>query len=149
MPRTVTLTHDYPHPPAAVWQVATDLDDLAEVCRPLLRFSGLPSGRIRQGQVIEVGVRLFGILPEQPYRMTVVELDDDAMTFRSDENGSGVEYWRHTLSVTADGPGARLTETIEIEAGRATPAFAAWARLLYRRRHPGRLRILDRRASRM
>ena len=139
----VALSHAYDVSAAAVWAVCTDFAALAEVCAPLVAFEGLPSGRIREGQVIEVGVRLFGRLPPRAYRMEVVACDDAAMAFRSRESGAGVRRWDHALRVVPEGAGrSRVEESIEIEAGPATPLFAAWARLLYRHRHRGRLRLL-------
>jgi ligand-binding SRPBCC domain-containing protein len=140
----VALRHDYDAPARAVWEICTDLDALAEVCAPLLRFEGLPSGRIHAGQAIEVGVRLFGVLPPQRYHMEVAALDDSAMTFQSREQGAGVRRWDHALRVVTRGARAGIEEESEIEAGPATPLMAAWARLLYRHRHAGRLGRLAR-----
>ena len=49
--------------------LATDYDALAEVSGRYVNFRGLPSGRGRAGQVLEVEVSLFGRLPWQPYQM--------------------------------------------------------------------------------
>ncbi len=145
--RIVSLSHDYSYPPDLVWQVATDFDCLAEVVAGKITFSGLPNGRVYTGQVAEVGVSLFGVMPEQPYRMEVLECDDTTMVLRSSELGAGVKRWDHTLRVEATEDGARLSDHIEIDAGSLSPVFAAWAKYLYRSRHVPRLRILARMAS--
>lgn len=140
--KTVRLRHVYAHPPEQVWRVATDLDCLKEAVKGLLSFEGLPSGAIHKGQVIDVKVSMFGILPAQPYRMTLTEFDDAGFMFVSQEQGMGVERWQHTLRVLPQAQGAELIDEIEIEAGWRTPMIAAWARFMYKRRHQPRLRML-------
>lgn len=143
MTQTVRLTFDYDASPEAVWRVATDYAAFAEAVRGLLSFEGLPEGRVRQGQVIDTRFRLFGLLPPQDYRMRLVEVDDTRRTFLSEEEGAGVRRWTHRLTVDPTPDGARLTDEIEIDAGPMTPLYTAWARLLYRRRHPVRQRLLS------
>lgn len=138
------LTHHYPDStPREVWNLATSLAALHEVCAPLLNFEGIPrEGRIKTGDHFEPLVRLFGRMPPQPYAMTVVSCDDDAMSFQSDEKGAGVRKWAHHLQVLPEGDGARIEEEIEIKAGLLTPLFYLWARTLYRHRHKPRLKLL-------
>ena len=81
-------------------------------------------------------------MPPQPYAMTVVSCDDDAISFQSDEKGAGVRKWAHHLQVLPEGDGARIEEEIEIKAGLLTPLFYLWARTLYRHRHKPRLKLL-------
>ena len=133
MAQVVRLVHRYDAPPDRVWASAVDLADLRAVCAGLVTFDDrVPrTGRIRQGDVFETAARLFGRLPAQEYRMEVAELSDEAMTFRSEESGAGVERWSHRLRVVPDGTGARLEEEITLEAGALTPLMALWARLLY------------------
>ncbi|MGH1578364.1 SRPBCC family protein [Planktotalea sp.] len=142
--KTVRLSHVYEHPPEKVWAVATDIDCLKEAVRGLLTFTGLPSGAIHKGQVLDVEVSLFGILPAQPYRMEVVDFDPIAMHFTSSEKGMGVKHWIHRLQVQPHALGAELIDEIDIEAGWRTPIIAAWARYMYKRRHKPRLRMLAR-----
>ena len=141
--KTVYLTHDYPVAPERLWALATDYDALARVMEGVVTFEGLPEGRVREGQKIGVMVSLFGRLPKQPYRMEVLECDDDRMVLRSSEKGAGVRAWRHTMRVTPTAQGSRLTDRIEIEAGLLTGLFALWARYLYGARHKPRLRLLE------
>ncbi|WP_299682259.1 hypothetical protein [uncultured Roseobacter sp.] len=142
MLRKVQLCHDYAFPPQAVWHVATDLDHLKTVTEGLLAFRDLPSGRIIEGQTLDVQVTLLGLLPYQPYRMQVLHFDDTQMSFASEEQGVGVKVWRHSLQVFPTSTGAQIREAIEIDAGWKTPLFVAWARFMYRRRHPRRVNIL-------
>ncbi|MXQ08470.1 hypothetical protein GQ651_11495 [Alphaproteobacteria bacterium GH1-50] len=116
---------------------------MSRVTEGIVAFEGLPDGRTRTGQSIDVDVSLFGKLPKQAYHMDVLECDDAEMILRSVEKGAGVKSWRHTLSITPYEGGSVLTDTIEIEAGLLTPLFAAWARYLYNARHQPRLRLLE------
>ena len=138
----VELSHDYASAPDKVWKLATDFTALAEVCKPLVTFSGLPEGRTHKGMTVHVKVRLLGILPPQPYAMEVVDQDDHHMWLLSSEKGAGVKSWHHRMQVEPHGSGARLTDRIEIDAGWMTPVFAWWARKLYAHRHRPRQRLL-------
>lgn len=145
--KTVIVTHDYHASAKHVWAMATDLDDLKRVMEGVVRFDGLPSGRVHTGQNLTVKVSLFGRLPAQPYHMEVIECDNAAMVLQSSEKGVGVKSWRHRLTVEETPEGCRLRDVIEIDAGWLTGLFAAWARYLYRKRHAPRLRLLDERGQ--
>ncbi|MEP1766764.1 MAG: SRPBCC family protein [Sulfitobacter sp.] len=145
--RTISLTHDYAAPARDVWEIAIDYECLSEVTAGLVTFEGLPAGRVQAGQSMTVMVSLFGRLPAQPYHMEVLVFDDEKMHFQSSELGAGVKCWNHTLRVIPTENGSQLSDTIEIEAGWATPLFALWARYLYAKRHAPRLRILQRRGT--
>lgn len=147
MSRYVRLRHCYDAPAQKVWDIAIDFDCLVQATHGLIAFKGLPAGKLHKGQVVDVSVSLFGLLPWQPYRMALVEFDPKAMTFLSDEEGVGVRTWRHRVTVQAEGQGAVLFDDIEIDAGWRTPFVALWARYMYRRRHKPRLAMLSRYSS--
>lgn len=140
--RTVTTVHDYPVSPDRLWALVTDYDALGTVMRGLMSFDGLPNRRARAGDAFDLRVRLFGILPARPYRIELVQFDDDAMILQSRETGMGVRQWAHRITVTPHQGGARLTDRIDIDAGWKTPIVAAFAHHLLRRRHKPRLRLL-------
>ncbi|WP_371171319.1 SRPBCC family protein [Aliiroseovarius sp. 2305UL8-7] len=142
--RTIRLTHDYPYSAREVWEVAIDYDYLAEAMDGLVRFEGLPNGKVQASQSMTVMVSLFGKLPAQPYHMEVVDFDDDAMRLVSSEWGAGVKSWQHTLQVTSTQTGCTLSDTIQIDAGWFTRPFSVWAKFLYKHRHKPRMEILDR-----
>lgn len=144
--KTVTLEHFYPADPKDVWELAIDFEALREVSEHMVTFEGLPTGKIYEGQSIDVMTSLFGKLPKQPYHMEVVELDHEKMMFLSSERGSGVKHWQHRLTITPHENGALLTDTIKIHAkiGLLTPLFALWAKHMYEGRHQPRLKILAR-----
>lgn len=147
MPAVVRQSHSYPQPADLVWQMATDFGHLSEVTRGMVIFRGLPYGRPHPGQLLEVEVWLFGLLPCQPYEMELVDLDEADRRFTSSEKGAGVRRWEHRLQVVETATGARIDESLTIDAGRLAPAFAAGARRLYQRRHRPRLHLLGRLAA--
>ncbi len=141
--KTIAVQNDYPVCSKRLWALATDYEALGEVMAGLVSFDGLPGGRTQTGQRLEVMVSLFGILPKQPYRIEILECDEQGMILRSSEHGAGVREWLHTLKVIETETGSRLHDQIEIDAGMLTPAFALWAKILYSARHNRRLRLLE------
>ena len=141
--RQLTLTHDYDVSPERLWALATDYGALAQVMAGRIAFEGLPEGRTKSGQSVDVMVSLFGKLPPQPYHMDVLECNDVTWTLRSSERGAGVKSWKHRVQVTATDQGSRLTDTLEIDAGWLTRPFCIWARYLYSARHAPRVRLLQ------
>ncbi|WP_425043777.1 SRPBCC family protein [Primorskyibacter sp. S87] len=142
MTRTLILEHTYPADPDRLFDLVTDLDTLDAVTRPWLLFEHLPSGQVHTGQVFDVGISLFGILPERPYRMEVTLCDTEARCMVSEENGFSVRKLVHRLEVQPDPAGALLTDRIEIDAGWFTHAVAGWIRLTHVWRHRIRLKLL-------
>ncbi len=144
----VRLFHDYAYPAAAVWAVATDWDCLKAAVGGLVKYEGLPSGRVTDGQVVRTRVSLFGFMPPFDYTMEVLECDPTQMIVRSHEYGGAVKSWDHTLRVEAIPGGSRLIDHIRIDAGAMSWAYDGWASFMYRRRHAPRLRLLAERAGR-
>ncbi|WP_375572821.1 SRPBCC family protein [Ahrensia marina] len=141
----IVLSHDYPAPPQAVWQLAIDFDAFAKAMQGVATLRNLPTGRLQQGMVIDAEVSLLGKLPWQPHHMEIEVCDHQAMTFQSRERGPGIKRWDHHLKVTKTNTGCRLTDTVEIEAERSwlTPIYALWARFVYTRRHAPRMEMLN------
>lgn len=143
MPAHVHLSHVYPFPAQAVWDVATDMRAYAKVMEGLMTFQGLPDTPLQQGQQIDVTFRLLGKLPPQPYHMRLDVFSPADRHFKSFEWGGAVKSWQHELRVTDTADGCVLTDDVTIDAGWLTPIYAAFARFMYRRRHPVRLDILN------
>lgn len=141
-PRVVETAHYYPVAPELLWDVAIDWRKLGEVNRGMVTQIGLPEGRFETGQRLEIGVSAFGLLPAKPYVIEILECDDALRVMVSREHGAGVKSWDHVMRVEETAGGCRLIDRIEIDAGMMSRAFAAWARLLYHRRHKPRLRLL-------
>jgi ligand-binding SRPBCC domain-containing protein len=143
----VRVVSDYPVPADTLWALTKDLDALVEMNARMVRMTGVPTGSIYAGQRIDAQVSLFGLLPAQPYGITILEVDDAYRLFRSTEEGSGVKSWNHTGRVEETPQGSRLIDEIEIDAGWKTPLVVAWANRLYRARHQPRLRLLEKRGA--
>ena len=140
----VTVINDYPVPVGRLWAVATDLGALAFTMRGLLRYDGLPSGRAREGMVLDYRVSLLGLLPWRPWRVEVVEQDEARRRFVTAEHGAGLRRWDHSMAAVEAPGGSRLVEVVEVEAeaGWQTPVFQRLATHIYRRRHGPRLALL-------
>lgn len=143
--QTVELNHDYAASPDALWETATDWASVQAAMRGLVRFHGLPDAPLETGQVINSEFSLFGFFPRSPWVMEVLEYDPGRRVLRSFEHGGPVKAWRHSLHVFPYEGGARLSETIEVDAGAMTPLYAAWAGFMYRWRHGRRKAMLARR----
>lgn len=143
MERSITIISEYACSPLDLWKSAISFDDLQIVVGKLIQFRNLPTGSIsgNEGE-INVDVSLFGALPFQPYSMQLAEFDERHMSLTSFEHGMGVKTWRHKMQVSATDHGARLTDTVTIDAGFRTWPVVLWARFLYRSRIPRRRKLL-------
>ncbi|WP_157770130.1 hypothetical protein [Ruegeria marisrubri] len=147
MKRTLTFRHVYPVDPDRLFELVTDLDTLEAVTKPWMRFDHLPSGPVREGQVIDVDMSLFGLFPARPYKIVVTKCAGSQHVMTSDETGMG-SHLVHMLEVHPSGEGsAELVDRIEVEAGWAAPLVAMWLWLTHRWRHHVRLRLLRRLAE--
>lgn len=142
MTRKLRFEHRYAVSPDRLFDLAIDLDTLEAVTKPWIQFHHLPSGPVREGQVIDVAMSVLGLFPVRPYKMRIELCDPARRRMRSVEDGMGVRRLIHDLEVVADGDGARLIDRVEIEAGWKTPFAAVFAWLTFRWRHPLRLRLL-------
>ncbi|WP_316013071.1 SRPBCC family protein [Roseobacter sp. HKCCA0434] len=139
----VHIEHQYDASADAVWALAKDFDALIQMSAGSVKYRGLPdTAGLTEGDVIEFEVSPFGLLPWQPYRVEMLEVDDAARRFVSLESGAGVKSWRHTLTVVPEGEGCRQTDHVEIDAGAMTWPTTLAARRMYRRRDIARRRLL-------
>ena len=127
-----------------LWTVATDYNLLSELMTGLVRFDGLPSEPMMEGQRLDIEVSLLGLLPKKPYRIDVIECEPEMMIMRTRENGHGIAMWDHTTAIVKNGEGARWIDVIEIEAGWLTWPATIWAKVIYTTRHRRRRRMLRR-----
>ena len=140
----IQVANDYPVDVDALWDISIDLGAMAHTMKGLLRYDGLQHCPATEGMVLNYDVSLFGVLPARPCRVEFVELDRDALRFRTVETGGGLRAWNHVMQIEATTTGSRLIDTVEIEADVAwqTPIFERFARHVYRRRHAPRLDLL-------
>ena len=143
MPKTIRIESTYDASPDAVWAFAKDFSQLAPLSAGSVEFRGLSDVPVVQGQVVEFQVKPFYAKTFKPFRVTMVEVNDTARRFVSQEEGAGVKSWRHTLSVSENGSGARQVDEIEIDAGLMTPLIAFFARRMYQKRAVVRAKLLS------
>lgn len=110
---------------------------------PLIKVA-CPTGEEQVGHDVVLTFRLFGFIPAGRWRLKITERDDIRRRLKSEERGPLVRRWSHEIAVDAQGANAaRLTDTIEIDAGALTPLIARFARAEYARRHRLRKALLD------
>lgn len=142
MRRTVTCRHRYPVGPDRLFALVSDLDTLDAVSKPWIEFYHLPSGPVHTGQVFDVALSLFGLLPARPYRLRVTLCDRQARRLRSEEEGMGLRRLSHEMEVIEEPGGSVLIDRVEILAGWTMPLTLLLARIMLRWRHHVRLRLL-------
>ena len=137
------MSAHYDIPPERLWAEVVRYAALeALMSGPLVRVR-CPEGEEQAGDDVALTFRLLGLVPIGSWRFKVIERDDARRRLKSEEQGTGVRAWTHEIEITADGTGARLTDTITIDAGRLTPIVCAFARRDYTRRHVQRKRMLE------
>jgi hypothetical protein len=120
-----------------VWEALQKVQTLRYVTRGLLGFKPLAPvpDSLAAGDVIRVRLLFFHVVPGWVHEIRIVEVDEVARRIATTEHGGSVKTWRHLLAVDPAGPGrSRYTDSIEIDAGRLTPAIGAYAKLFYRYR---------------
>lgn len=143
MIKVVELSFKYALDAERVWEISSDWRALEYVTSGMVSFRGLPRRQMATGDMLDVEVSMFGLLPWTPYRIEMILVDHAARMYLSEEHGNGVKTWSHRHSVTPTGTGCTVTDRIEIDAGRLTFFAAWWARIMYQRRHPARMRLLE------
>jgi ligand-binding SRPBCC domain-containing protein len=133
--KTIVVCEIYDAPAAALWAYVVRYDTLqAMMSGPFVRVQ-CPQGEEQVGHDVALTFRLFGFIPVGRWRFKVLARDDTERRLLSEESGTGVRFWRHEIKIAAEGAGARLTDTITIDAGVLTPLIVAFARRDYERRH--------------
>ena len=133
--KTITVAASYAVPAAALWANVVRYDTLQGMMSgPFVRVQ-CPQGEEQAGHDVALTFRLFGLIPVGGWRFKVLARDDTERRLLSEESGTGVRFWRHEIKIDAEGEGARLTDTITIDAGALTPLITAFARRDYARRH--------------
>ena len=143
----VTIRSRVPFPARDVFEALVSPAAIQATSKPLVRYTIDP-----EPAAWEVGktytARMFrpGNLPIE-HTIRVVRLDREALVFETDESNATAPVWHHHASVTASGPSdSTVTDTLDVEAGRATLLMAAFAHVVYRYRRY-RLRGWLRRAA--
>lgn len=145
--RTISVETDLPTDAARVWDAMLSPATFLYVCRGLFGAPVL-SGRVerfREGECGTARLWVFHVLPAYRHTIEVRVLDAAATTIRTHEHGGILRSWNHTLRVEPAGPQrCHYTDTIEIDAGAATPLVAFVARGIFRYRQRRWRRLVDR-----
>ena len=123
-------------PADTVWAAVKRPETLVHVTRGFMSFDGPVPTSWAPGEPIVTHPRMFGRIPMSAHTIVVTAVDDERRELRTEEHGGVVRSWRHRIAVVPDGPDAcHYSDAIDIDAGVATPAVAAWAHAFYRWRH--------------
>ncbi len=133
----VDMSTELAAPADAVWSAVKTPAAFRTVTRGVLTMPVLKDRHDawREGETVQGWVLLFGLLPFSRHRLHVADIDDAAMTLRSQERGGPIRRWNHDISITAIGD-SRCTyrDWIDIDAGALTPVVVGYARWFYRTR---------------
>ncbi|MFD4444791.1 hypothetical protein ACFWPK_33930 [Nocardia sp. NPDC058519] len=135
--RTIRLQTELPTAADRVWFAMQSPTTFLYVCRGLFGIPAL-SGRaepLRLGERGTAWLWAFHCIPAYRHTIEVTEVDAASGTIRTHEHGGIVTEWNHTLQVVPiTDQTCRYTDTIDIEAGYATPLVAAIAAGIFRYR---------------
>lgn len=135
--RTVHLETVLPTAADRVWPALLSPVTFLYVCRGLFGIPAL-SGRaepLRLGERGTAWLFAFHLLPAYRHTIEIVHIDEASGTVRTREHGGILRAWNHTLRVEAiDERSCRYSDTIEIDAGVATPIVAKVATGIFRYR---------------
>lgn len=135
--RTIHLETELPTDAERVWRALQHPASFTYVCRGLFGVPAL-AGRtepMREGECGTGWLLLFHVVPFSRHTIHLVEVDEATRTMRSREHGGILRAWNHTLHVEPLTDGScRYRDTVEIDAGAATPLVAGVARLIFRYR---------------
>lgn len=129
----VKRTSVLPLPAAEACALAQKPALFQHVVWPVFTTGPLPE-RLDVGAEAAARLYFLGVLPAWTHRVRLVELEPTEIA--TQERGGPVRTWNHRLTFEPVGERAcRYTDEIEIHAGPATLATAAFARLMFRWRH--------------
>jgi hypothetical protein len=75
------------------------------------------------------------LIPANSHTIKLVEVNDATRTARTNEHGGVLERWNHTIHVEPlTGSTCRYYDSVEIDAGRLTPAAHAVANAIFAHR---------------
>ncbi|MGH3531152.1 MAG: hypothetical protein ACRDUT_04070 [Mycobacterium sp.] len=136
--QTIHLTTTLPTSADRVWGAMQSTTTMLYVCRGLFGMPAL-NGRSEPFHAGERGsgrLWAFHVIPAYRHTIEVAGLDHDTRTIRTHEHGGVLTAWDHTLHVEPiDEQSCRYSDTVAIDAGRATFAIAAIAKGIFRYRH--------------
>lgn len=113
-----------------VWRAMQYPVTFLYVCKGLFNIPAL-AGRsepLRAGERGTAWLFAFHVIPAYRHTLEIADVDEATHTIRTKEHGGIVRAWNHTLHVEPNDDGTcRYRDTIDIDAGPATPIVAAIA----------------------
>jgi hypothetical protein len=135
--RTIHLETTLPTSADRVWRAMQSPVTFLYVCKGLFAVPAL-SGRAEPLCAGERGTGwlfAFHVVPAYRHTIEVIDVDELTQTIRTHEHGGVLRAWNHTLQVLPiDEATCRYSDTVDIDAGRATAFVAALAVGIYRYR---------------
>ncbi len=135
--KSITESVSLQAPADVVWRTVQQPELFVHVAGSWIRFPAA-EGRNRPWQA---GDRVFGwiflfrFIPLSKHTIEVISIDDNTMTFISNEGGGFVKTWNHYIYVEdIDGSTCRYTDRVDIDAGLLTPVIVALSKRFYRYR---------------
>ncbi len=135
--RTIHLETTLPTGAERVWRAMQSPVTFLYVCKGMFGVPAL-AGRAEPLRVGERGTAwlfAFHLIPAYRHTIEVTEVDEANRTVRTHEHGGMLRVWNHTLHVEPiDENTCRYSDTLDIDAGRATGFVAAVAVGIFRYR---------------
>ena len=135
----VHVASRFPCSPDRFWTALVRTDVLAEISAPLIAFEAVEPPDVIERWIdrllVRVKTSLFGRLPLGVRTIEIVEVDASRGVVRTRERDALVRRWDHEMHVARNGAGTRFTDSVEIDAGLATPLVWLFATQLYKHRH--------------
>lgn len=122
-----------------LWKRIIEPKSLQFVAAPILRFVPLIEGALNGewviGRTYELKLYFLRIIPFGYHHITIVTIDRESNTIVSNESGTLVPVWHHTIRFGRCGQNKiSYTDEIEIEVGWLKIPIWVFAQLFYRHR---------------
>lgn len=117
----------------------SQIESLEYVCAPIVTFTFLDPTQLeapwQAGMTYHLKMKLLGFIPVGRHEITIVEIDRANQRVLTNESGSIVQTWNHTLHAHAlNDRQIHYTDEIEIKAGIITFPIWLFAHFFYRHR---------------
>jgi hypothetical protein len=135
--QTIHVATSLPTSADRVWHAMQSPGTFLYVCKGLFGIPALQgrSEPLRAGERGTAWLFAFHLIPAYRHTIEVLEVDAHTRTIRTHEHGGILTSWDHSLHVEPiDARSCRYSDTVAIDAGRATAVVAAIAVGIYRYR---------------
>ena len=90
---------------------------------------------LEEGESIELKLTALRLIPANSHTIKLIEIDDATRTARTNEHGGALKTWNHTIHVEPlTESTCRYYDSIDLDAGRLTPAAYAVANAIFAHR---------------